>query len=218
MVLSQIHDPSNLSSSSTQGYLLQAEEFILYSYLPAQADELLPAPVQHTSATTDDVVDAHQLQPSRSLLQLSGSVTDTTLQGNQLTRTTARKSSLKDPEGTFQFSREDFSSTSQSLDDFNEEAAKALAAFSPSLAAAAKAFLGGDASSSTDSSDSTKEQQQQMTAPAPTVLPMAGRAQVQSPQPMLRIVGGVEAPTDRLVSTCWAAAKVHLKLKSCASR
>lgn len=197
MVLSQIHDPSNLSSSSTQGYLLQAEEFILYSYLPAQADDLLPAPVQHTSAATDDVVDAHQLQPSRSLLQLSGSVTETTVQGNQLTRTTARKSSLKDPEGTFQFSREDFSSTSHSLENFDEESAKALAAFSPSLAAAAKAFLGGDASSSTDSSDSTKEQQQQMTAPAPTVLPMAGRAQVQSPQPMLRIVGGVEAPTDR---------------------
>jgi hypothetical protein len=171
------------------------------------------------SATTDDVVDAHQLQPSRSLLQLSGSVTDTTVQGNQLTHTTARRSSLKDPEGTFQFSREDFSSASQSLDNFDEESAKALAAFSPSLAAAAKAFLGGDASSSTDSSDSTKEQQQQqVTAPAPIVLPMAGRAQVQSPQPMLRIVGGVEAPTDRLVHTCWAAAKVHPELKSCASR
>jgi hypothetical protein len=132
------------------------------------------------------------------------------VEGNQLTRTTARKSSVKDPEGTFQFTSDDFSSSSQSLDNFDEESAKALEAFNPGLAAAAKAFLGESTapaaaipSPSTSSSNSSTANGDQQRMAAPLVLPMAGGAQGQSPQPMLRIVGGVEAPTDRLVNAGW---------------
>jgi hypothetical protein len=144
------------------------------------------------------------LMRRRQLQQLAGSVRDTRLDPSkgQLVSTTSHDARVTDPEGTYQVVSSQASSVGI---PFDSAAFNRLASFSPGIASAAAALqdLGvstegfpaaqaGDAGSAAvvqpavGATDRAAQQQQQQSQ----------RQQVPL-QPSLRIVGGVEAPTDR---------------------
>lgn len=207
LVLGLLHGPSNQGSPTHGGHTWpmreKAREWLLISRLPgdgaggAGVAELASLEASHVFLGLN-----HQTQPVRQLLQLSGAVTDLTVANKQVTRSTTRTSSLRDPEGTFQFASNEFSSSTVPFDVY---AADGLAEFSPDLAAASSALLKalpqGPESSATGSAASGSSPQgsgMQAAAAAPPAAAVAGGGmQRQAPEPTLRIVGGVEAPTDR---------------------
>lgn len=129
---------------------------------------------------------------SRHLLQLSGALEDTQLAGGELTTTTLRTSRYTAPDGSLYATGEDFSKTSVPLD---EALAQRLAAFAPTLLEASNTFL-----------SAVSDPTQQPAAPEATAMSGAQQQtqqqQMERMQPTLRIIGGVQAPTDR-----WARAR-----------
>ena len=135
----------------------------------------------------------------RQLLQLSGTIQDTKLSGNQLSSTSVTNTRITDPQGTLQAVGSDFSTFTTTLD---AGLINRIMGFSDGLDAVSNALL-VDLPDPDMSGAGAGELTAAIDAP-PRVSAMDGpsgpqqqQQQQQRLQPTLRIIGGVEAPTDR---------------------
>jgi hypothetical protein len=206
-----ISDPSNLGPYATvQGYLQErpsyaAEAVLTYSRLqtsinpPEAALDSFQLAVNQ--ATTADTPPASTLpehsHKHRHLLELSGTFSDLEVSDGQLNGFTRRDTRITAPDSSFQAVSKDFSSFSTPL---TRELQDKLAHLVPSLADASSTFLGSDQpppppAAAAAGGVSSNDRAAAAAAAAPAVTAMGGGQQ--QVQPSLRIVGGVEAPTDR---------------------
>lgn len=220
LLLSLIHDPSNLAGSTVQGYVQHrlrssAEDLLLYASLHTDSqtdtfvDYRLDEEQLYVSDTAASAKQPKLPQPSRlrQLLQLASTFTDIARHGNQLTRTSISKARVSDPEASYQLVSNSYESSSM---PFSQEAVRFMATVTPGLMHASSKLFGddltitdegNDALSDTAASISDSVRGSRLNGVKVPVAAMAGQQQQQQQmeplQPSLRIVGGVEAPTDR---------------------
>jgi hypothetical protein len=216
LLLSLIQHPSNLAGPTVQGYVQHrlhstAADLLLFASLQTDpqtnifikdmlADDQLY--VLHTPASAEQP-DPPKPSRLRQLLQLAGTFTDVTLDGNRLTRTSISKTRVYNPETSDQFVSNSYESSTR---PFTEEALRLMAAITPSLMDTSSELFGDDltlsdqgagflpyAANSVQGSGSGGAQ----VPVAATAGQQPQQQQMEPLQPTLRIVGGVEAPTDR---------------------
>lgn len=221
LLLDLINDPSNLGPYATvQGYMQErpayaAEAVLSYKRLKTGIDadgtSLNSAQLSDEHATTAKDpppmastaqmdVQSHLPLPSlrrRQLLQLSGSFSDFEVSNGQLTGFTRRDTRITSPDNSVQAVSNDYSGFSTPI---SKDLQDRLEQIAPSLVQASSSFQGDDEPATPTAAAAAAEGAMASNgrtaggAQAPVVAMGGGQQQV---QPSLRIVGGVEAPTDR---------------------
>jgi hypothetical protein len=151
-------------------------------------------------------------------MQLSGSFSDFQVSKGQLTGFTRLDTRITTPDNSIQAVSNDYSGFSTPI---SKDLQDRLEQIAPSLVQASSAFLGGDepaaastaaAAANAEGGVSGNDRAASGGATAP-VAAMGGEQQMV--QPSLRIVGGVEAPTDRQADTQPQLLSCRTQLKSC---